>query len=395
MAIDKPAILGGNPEFASLFPIIKPNFDRYTEALIPKIKEILQSNMLSGVNIHVAELEEKLSTMLKVDHVVAVSTCTSGMILALQAAGFYSKEILVPSFSFSATAHMAYWNNCSVKFVDCDLNTFNIDLADIKRRITNQTRAIIAVHMYGNPCEINELVEFCQDKDLMLFFDAAHALGSKYKDTPVASQGDVHAFSCSPTKLFCTIEGGFVATNNEKIAEKVSLGRNYGNFPDYSCESPGMSARMSEIHAAAGLVTIKDIPTFVSNRNRYVNLYQEKLKLIPGIKFQKITEGCVSTYKDFSILIDPEKFGMDRNLLAASLNAENIHTKFYFYPPIHELDAYVAKDKPVLPITTQISYNVLSLPIHNFMKEEDIIRITSCINTIHEHSAKIKKNKKN
>jgi dTDP-4-amino-4,6-dideoxygalactose transaminase len=245
--------------------------------------------------------------------------------------------------------------------------------------------------MYGNPCEIDELIDFCEDKDLMLLFDAAHALGSKYKNTPVASQGDAHSFSCSPTKLFCTIEGGILTTNNEKIAEKVRRGRNYGNFPNYTCDLPGMSARMYEIHAAVGLATIHDIPTFVSNRNQYVGLYRERLNSISGIKFQKITDGCVSTYKDFSILIDPEKFGMNRNLLATALNAENIQTKFYFYPPIHQLEAYNTDDQPVLPITTQISYNVLSLPIHNFMKEDDIKRITNCIETIHEHSETIRK----
>ena len=345
--------------------------------------------MLSGVNIHVVELEEKLANLLNVDHVIALSSCTSGMILALQAAGLRSKEILIPSFSFSATAHMAYWNNSPVKFVDCDPNTFNISFDDLKHRISDQSKAILAVNMYGNPCDLDILTDFCEDKNLSLLFDSAHAIGSKYKNNPIGSQGLANSFSCSPTKLFTTIEGGFVTTNDEKMAEKVRIGRNYGNYPDYTCDSPGLSARMSEIQAAIGIVSLPDIPTFVNNRNRYVKLYNEELKSLPGMNFQKITADSISSYKDYSILIDSTAFGMDRNILAAALNAENIQTKFYFFPPIHQLKAFSTVNQYDLPETTKISNTVLSLPIHNFMKEEDIKRITGCIESIHENAETI------
>ncbi|MFX1506536.1 MAG: DegT/DnrJ/EryC1/StrS family aminotransferase [Promethearchaeota archaeon] len=390
MTADKLALLGGEPEFLKTFPIIRPNYDKYLDEITPLLQEILHSNMVSGVNRKVVELEDKLCQVLEVDHVVAISSCTSGMILALQAAGLRSKEILIPSFSFSATAHMAYWNNASIKAIDCDPDTFNISLTDLRQNYTKKSKAVLAVHLYGNPCEINELEEFCEKKDLLLFFDAAHALGSKYKGQAIGGQGAANSFSASPTKLYSTVEGGFLTTNNEDIAEKVRIGRNYGNFSDYTCINPGLNARMTELQAAIGLVTLRDIPTFVSNRNKYAKIYTETLKSIPGVKFQKITSDSISTYKDYSIMINPETFGVDRNLLAKALLAENIQTKFYFFPPIHQLDAYAQNEIGPLPVTNELAKSVISLPIHNFMKEADIKRITSCIKAVHEDSDVIK-----
>jgi dTDP-4-amino-4,6-dideoxygalactose transaminase len=389
---DKPAIIGNDPEFSEWFPIIKPNLDRYADNILTKIDCVLRSNMVSGVNILVKELEEKLAKFLEVDHVIAVSSCTLGMILALQAADLRSKEILLQSFSFSATAHMAYWNNSKIRFIDSYLDTLTIDLEDLKRQLNPKSKAVIGVHMYGNPCYITELLEFSSDNNIPIFFDAAHALGSKYKNKPIGSQGLVNVFSASPTKLFTTIEGGFVATNDDKVFKRIVLGRNYGNYPDYSCVLPGLNGRMSELHAAAGLVTLADIPKFVDNRNMYASKYKEKLKKIPGIAFQEITKNSLSSYKDFSIFIDPKEFGMDRNLLSEALYKENIATKFYFYPPIHQLEAYKTGMPPDLPNTEKLSNSVLSLPIHNFMEENDIKRIGNCIESIHNYADKILNN---
>jgi len=386
---DKPAILSNEPEFSEWFPIIKPNIDKYADNILTKIDSVLRSNMVSGVNILVKELEEKLAKFLEVDHVIAVSSCTLGMILALQATGLRSKEILLPSFSFSATAHMAYWNNSKIRFIDSYLDTLTIDLEDLKQQLNLESKAVIGVHMYGNPCHITELLEFSSDNNIPIFFDAAHALGSKYKNKPIGSQGLANVFSASPTKLFTTIEGGFVATNDDKVKKKIMLGRNYGNYPDYSCVLPGLNGRMSELHAATGLVTLADIPKFVDNRNNYANKYKDEFKKIPGISFQKITQNCISSYKDFSIFINPKEFGMDRNLLSEALNKENIATKFYFYPPIHQLKAYQTSIPPDLPNTEKLAYSVLSLPIHNFMEENDIKRIINCVKSIHNHADKI------
>lgn len=391
MTLSKPAILGGEPEFHELFPIIKPNLDRYNNEILTKMDNIIKSNMVSGVNILVKKLEEKLTQFLEVDHVIAVNSCTTGMMLALQASNLRSKEILLPSFSFSATAHVAFWNNSPIRFIDSYIDTFTIDLEDLEHQLTPESSAVLGVHMYGNPCyHLEELLDLSADNNILVLFDAAHALGSKYRNKPIASQGLVNVFSASPTKPFTTIEGGFVTTNDEKIAEKVALGRNYGNYPDYRCSSPGLSGRMSELYAAVGLVTLPDVPEYISNRNKYVKIYQKELQSIPGISFQKITPESMSTYKDFSVLIDPNHFGIDRNILSKALNSENIATKFYFYPPIHQLEAYTRIDLPDLPTTTKISDSVLSLPIHNYMEESDIKRITGCIEAIYDHSDKIK-----
>lgn len=350
-------------------PIIKPNVDRYTKKLIPIIRGILDSNMLTNVHNYTEKFENAIRTYLGVRNVIAVSSCTSGLILTLEALGIKHKEIIIPGFTFVATPASVYWTKNNIKYADISIS-FTLNPDSVKKAITSKTGAILGVHMYGNPCFIKELTEIARDNDIPLVFDAAHALGSKYCSSRIGKFGDAEVFSLSPTKLITSVEGGLITTNNDELAEKLRKLRNYGMSKDYTSDSPGLNARMSEIHAAIGLIQVKDNDRIIMNRHRYVREYKLRLSDIEGIYFQQVLPSNNSTHKDFSIVVDKDSFGMTRDELGSILEMKGIGIKKYFYPPMHKLRAYENKVK--LPMTEHISNNIISLPIHNYMNISDI-----------------------
>lgn len=383
----KPAFLGGNPVFDEFIPIIKPILNNYsTDSLILKIKNILECGIVTN-DKNVLEFENDIKKYIGVNNAVCLSSCTSGLILTLNALNLSKKEILIPSYTFLATAHAAHWNDCKIKFVDVDPKTFTISIEDLENKISSDTAAVLPVHIYGNPCNIKEIQNICEEYDSKLVFDSAHGFGASYNGKKIGSFGDAEVFSCSPTKLLITLEGGIVTCNDNELYEKLKLSRNYGNTYDNDCDVPGLNARMTEVNAVIGQELLKDINGFVENRNNYANIYKKNLSNIPGISFQEVTEGAVHAYKDFVIIIDKKEFGMNRDELQNALNEENIMTKKYFYPPVHLINAY--KTDLSLPVSENISKNVLALPIYSIMREELIEDIIFAINRIHEFSNQI------
>jgi len=389
--MEKPAILGGKPVFEKLVPIIKPPLAKYaTDEFSSKIKRILESGMVTD-HIYVRELEKNISSYIGVKNVVAISSCTSGLVLSLQLMGLRKKTVILPSFTFVATANAAYWNNCKIVLADCNPNTFNISPEDVEKKLTKDTAAIMGVHIFGSPCDIKALREIAEDHDVKLLFDSAHAFGASYDGKKVGGFGDVEVFSCSPTKLFITMEGGIVGTEDDKLAGEIRIARNYGNLPDYQCKTPGLNARMTEINAALGIEMLKNIDEMVENRNKYAALYKKFLGKVPGIKFQEPTKGARHAYKDFGIIINPKEFGVNRDILYDALAKENVMTKKYFYPPIHKLEAYSDLANADLPNTEYVSNNVLCLPIHSYMDKTLIENTCAAVERIHKFGKEISK----
>jgi len=362
-------------------PIIRPNVDLFKKELMPLLDDILSSNMLTNVYKYTGKFEEKIRDYVVSNNTIAVSSGTSGLILTLEALGVRKKDIILPSFTFVATPASAYWTNNKIIFSEID-DTYTADPEDVRRKITANTGAIIAVHMYGNPCYIRELEEIAEEKEIPLIFDSAHALGSRYGSEKVGIFGTAEIFSLSPTKLITTVEGGCISTNDDDLAEKLKVLRNYGMKSDYTSESPGLNARLSEIHSAVGLTQVDKIDEFVVNRNKHVECYKKHLSNIPGISFQRIQEDSTSAHKDFSVHIDPNEFGMDRDELGKLLEKEGIGTKRYFFPPMHRLNAY-RNENISLNVTDRISYGILSLPIYNYMENELIDNISGIIKRAH------------
>lgn len=385
---DMPAILGGIPIFKETLHIVRPSLPKSSE-IQENLEDTFQKGLLTNGK-YVAEFEARCAEYLETKEAVAVSSATSALLLtekALELTG----EVIVPSFTFSATVHSLIWNGLTPVFVDCLPHTYNLNPILVENAITDKTSAILAVYIFGNPPDISRLEEISKRYNLKLIFDTAHGFGAKYQGKLAGGFGDAEIFSLTPTKIITSGEGGLITTNDTNLAQRLRLLRNYGNEPDYDCQWIGLNARMLEFSAILGLKSLEKIEEAIDKRNYLAFQYQRHLSSLDGIQFQQIDINNRSTYKDFSILIESEKFGLNRNQLALALKAENIETRKYFYPPVHLQKAYqyLCPDENDFQVTIAISSSILCLPFYTCMEENDldrivsaIFRIYSCANTI-------------
>lgn len=384
----QPAILGGRPAFDEPIAITKPTIPPI-DILQRNYVKILESGMITNAQ-YVRDFEIQIANYLGVRNAVAVNSCTGGLMLVMKIMKLEG-EVIVPSFTFHASAHAIVWNKLKPVFVDCDPETYCIDLKEVERAINKNTCAILGVHIFGNPADVDGLEKLANKHNLKLFFDAAHGFGSQYQGKNLGGFGNAEAFSLSPTKLLTAGEGGIVTTNDDELAKQLRIGRNYGDSGDYDSTFSGFNARMSEFHAMLGIESLKDLEKNVARRNQIANLYKTGLAKVPGISFQKIKEGNRSSFKDFTILIDEERFGMSRDMLYKALGAEKISVKKYFYPPVHEQKAFASypSDIEFLKMTHKVSYNVLSLPLYSHIEESAVQKIIATIKNIYEHRQQI------
>jgi len=355
-----------------------PDFD----SLLPRFREIWESGELTNGRT-VAAFEQAVAQRIPGRHIVAVNSCTSGLMLALRALNVQG-EVLLPSFTFTASAHAVVWNGCTPVWVDCNPDTLNVDIVDLERKITTETRAIVAVYVSGNPPALDSLQRIAEKHDLKLILDAAHALGSTYQGKPAGSFGDAEVFSLSPTKTITTCEGGIVSLRDEAVAQRVRIGRNYANPGNYDCEFIGLNARMSEIHAAIGLGCLQMLDDNVAERRRLVALYESRLQKLRGIRFHQIDAGNECSFKDFSIRVVAAEFGRTRDELRRTLSSNGIETRTYFDPPVHRQTAYRAwrHTSGALTATDQVASEILNLPLYVGLTDEDVDRVVSVIEQV-------------
>ncbi len=380
---DLPALLGNKPVFEERIPIARP--------LVPAFEEFaaeLESVFASGIltkGPRLRRFEETVAERLGVKYAIAVSSCTSGLMLTYQAHGL-TGDVVVPSFTFMATVSALVWAGVRPIFADVGLATANLDPRAAEAAITPETTAIVAAHTFGNPAEIEELISVAERHNLRLIFDAAHAIGSLYKETPCAQFGDAHVFSLTPTKLVVAGEGGIVVTNNSEVAEKIRVGREYGNSGDYDSAFAGINARMPEINATLAQHSLNGLESAVQQRNRIAAFYQERLNDVPGLDFQQVRTGNRSSYNDFSIIVDSDAFGLSRDELADALAAENIDTRKYYDPPVHRQTAYskFAPSEEALPNTELLASRILHLPIWSDMNVEIAAGVCQAVERSHQ-----------
>jgi dTDP-4-amino-4,6-dideoxygalactose transaminase len=329
----------------------------------------------------VARFEAAVAERLGVRHCVAVSSCTCGLMLVFKALGVEG-EVILPSFTFFATAHSALWSRLRPVFADCDPETWTICPEDAERKITSRTAAILGVHLYGNPCEIAKLSGMAARNRLKLVFDAAHAFGSEYQGRPIGQFGDAEVFSLSPTKLLVAGEGGLVTTNDAALAKRIRAGRNYGDAGNYDPELLGLNARMTEFNAALGLAGLRMVDAKVERHNLIAAEYARVLRSLRGVGFQVVRPGNVSTYKDYCVHIDAGECGISRDDLRAALMAEGIETRTYFSPAVHRQELYRAFSAPVrgsLRRTELLAEGILSLPIYYSLPLETVARVALAV----------------
>jgi len=385
---DVPAVLGGVPAFSNKVNIVRPVLPDF-EDMAGQVQDILRSGMVTKGG-HLKAFEQALREHLGVKHVVGVSSCTSGLMLTYRGMGL-TGDVVVPSFTFMATVSALVWSGLRPIYTDVDPGTTNLDPAAAEAAITPQTSAIVAVHNFGNPADIDALQDVARRHGLKLIFDAAHGFGTLYQGKTLGSQFDAHVFSLSPTKLLITGEGGIVATNDDALAERITMGREYGNSGNYDSAFAGLNARMPEFNALMGIHSLKLLEEAAKSRNRSAALFQERLGSLPGVGFQVVRPGNRSSYKDLSVTFDPDLFGLTRDELALALADENIDTRKYYEPPVHRQTAYAHfYDGRPLPNTEWLAANSLSFPMWSNMDPQVIERICEAVHRIYANRAAVR-----
>jgi len=352
--------------------------EEFAEGLAP-----LWDSRLISLGKYCERLEEEAAKYLGVKHAVAVGNCTSGLMLCMKALGMEG-EVILPSYTFTATAHAAVWAGLEPVFVDCEPLTWTIDPAKVEEAIGPQTGGIIAVSIFGVPPRYCELEQLSKKHNLPLLTDSAQAIGSEYWGKKAGGFGDAEVFSLSPTKVVTAGEGGLVTTNDDRVAEYVRQGRDYGkNGSDV--DFIGLSARMSEFHALLGLHNLQALEQALTRRFSLIERYKRRLKELAGIRFQHVPRGCRPSTNYFVIYVDDERCPVSRDELHFRLAEMGIETKRYFWPPVHMLKAYRQYRKKYegkLPVTEKVAASTLAMPLFTEMEDQQVDRVCDGIEGI-------------
>lgn len=374
------AMLGADPAFRDKLHVGRPNIGQ-RERLLSRINDMLDRVWLSNNGPLVQEFEKELATKLGVKHVIAMCNATIALEIVIRALGMKG-EVIVPSFTFVATAHSLQWQEITPVFCDIDPATHTLDPKCVEAMITPRTTGIIGVHLWGRPCDIDSLSDIATRHRLKLVFDAAHAFGCSSKGRMIGNFGDAEVFSFHATKFFNTFEGGAIATNNDDLAAKIRLMKNFG-FAGYdNVVYVGTNGKMTEVCAAMGLTGLESLDTFISVNQRNYSAYREGLAGLTGIKpvIYNESEKCNFQYIVFEV--DEEAAGISRDMLVDVLQAENVMARRYFYPGCHRMEpyrSYFPHSHLLLPNTEALSKKVISLPTGTAVGPAEISTICSII----------------
>lgn len=347
-------------------PFVRPDVPAYAE-VSAAIERAVTSGMLTK-GPELAHLETEAAAALGVQHVVGVSSCTVGVALVLKALAARPEpapEIILPSFNFLAAPGAVVWAGYTPVFVEVDPDTFTIDPAAAAAAVTPRTAAIMACHTFGCPCDMPALEQVAARAGVPLLVDAAHGLGTELHGRQVGTGGLAQVFSLSPTKLVVAGEGGLVATDDADLAEAVRVAREYGNDGHYGCAIPGLNGRLPEISAILARASLAHLPVVAARRRAAAAAYAADLADLPGLSLQRIPPGAASSWKDFVVTIDAERFGASRDAVRRRLADAGVDTRAYYDPACHHMEAFRRYVKPgqSLPITERLAATALALPL--------------------------------
>ena len=354
-------------------PLVRPTLPDWSE-IEPQFAEIWQSGRLS-CGLHTLAFEKSMCEATGAQHAVAMSSCTSGLMLLMRALNI-TGEVILPSFTWASTGHALVWNQITPVFADCTPGTLTLDPQDVRKRLTTKTQAILAANVFGLHPDMDALFDVAQQAGVPLLCDSAQAFGATYKGCKAGNIAHAEVFSLSPTKVVTAVEGGVVTTNDSSLAQTLRQMRDYGKSSDgLDIESFGLSARFSELHAVIGRANLDRYADLAQSRRQLANRYVELLGGVDGISFQTIPEGYRSAYNYFVILLEK------RNELQAHLAAENIESKRYFFPPLHRQKSYACLSLPdtPLPVTEQAGERCLALPFYSHMPLEQVENVADAV----------------
>jgi dTDP-4-amino-4,6-dideoxygalactose transaminase len=384
------SIFGGSPVFNEKLHVGRPNIGN-RENLMERINNLLDRKWLTNNGPFVQEFEQRIADFVGVKHCIAMCNGTVALEIAIRASGLKG-EIIVPSLTFVATAHALQWQEITPVFCDIDPASYNLNPLCIHKMITPRTTGIIGVHLWGRPCDIEKLIEISDSYNLKLLFDSAHAFGCSYKGRMIGSFGNAEVFSFHATKFFNTFEGGAVVTNDDELAKKIRLMKNFG-FEGYdNVIYIGTNGKMSEVSAAMGLTNLENLDEFVAINHRNYKLYQSELKNIPGIKLIKYDKNEHCNYQYIVIEVDENVTHVSRDHLIDILHSENILARRYFYPGCHRMEPYCSyfpHSHFLLPETVRVAECVLSLPTGTSIGEDEITHISQILRLVIENGSKV------
>ena len=331
------------------------------------LKEIWESKMLTNNGNFHQKLEEELAKYLKVPYLSLFTNGTLPLITALQAMRITGEVITTP-FSFVATTHSLWWNGIKPVFVDIEPETCNLDPSKIEAAITPRTTAIMPVHVYGKPCKTKEIQEIANKYGLKVIYDAAHAFGVEINGESILNFGDMATLSFHATKVYNTLEGGALVVHDEQTKKRIDYLKNFGFASETEVVAPGINSKVDEVRAAYGLLNLKQVDHAINSRRKVAIRYRDELQGVKGITFFNDIPGVRHNYSYFPIFINAEEYGMTRDELYFKMKEHNVFGRRYFYPLISTFSTYRGLDSANpdnLPIATQMSNNVICLPMHH------------------------------
>lgn len=348
--------------------------------LIPRIIDILNRKWLTNNGKYLHQFENRLSAILGVKHCIATCNATTALEVAAKAMGLKG-EVIVPSFTFVATANILKWHNIEPVFCDVNIATHNIDESKIVKLITKKTTGILAVNLWGRPCNIEKLEQIAKKCRIKLLFDSSHAFGCSYKNHMIGNYGDAEVFSFHATKFINTFEGGLITTNNDVLAKTIRLMINFG-FSGYDCiDLIGINGKMNEVSAAMGVSSLENMKEIVNVNYRNYVMYRRHLGNVPGVKISRYDEREKNNYQYIVIEIDEDVLGISRDKIIKILWQENVIARKYFYPGCHNMTPYKKQwgGNVNLCQTNILARSVIVLPTGKNVSVKNIDKICNII----------------
>lgn len=350
------------------------------EELIPYLEKIWESKILTNVGPFHQQLEMELCTYFGVKYISLFANGTIALLTALQALRI-SGEVITTPYSFVATSHTLLWNNLKPVFVDIDPKTCNIDPKKIEAAITPNTTAILAVHCYGNPCDVDAIQKIADIYGLKVIYDAAHAFGVRYKNQSLLNFGDLSVLSFHATKVFNTFEGGAIVSPDAKTKKRIDYLKNFGFADEVTVTSPGINGKMSEFNAALGLLQLKHIGEAIARRKAIEAHYRACLADIKGIQLLPLPQNTEGNASYFPIFVTDD-YPLSRDELYFKMRESGIFVRRYFFPLISTMPMYrtmPSAAKEHLPIAHQIANQVICLPIYPALSKDEVESIVELI----------------
>lgn len=375
----------------SIIPQNEQKLITVTSPLLPDLGEfaellsdIWQRKWITNNGHYHKELEKALAEYLGVPYISLFTNGTLPLITALQALRI-TGEVITSPYSFVATTHSIWWNGIKPVFVDVDPVTGNLDPDKIEAAITSRTSAIMPVHVYGTPCDVNRIQTIANQYGLKVIYDAAHAFGVKVSGESILNAGDISTLSFHATKTYNTVEGGALVCHDAAMKQRVDYLKNFGFAGETEVVAPGINSKMDEVRAAYGLLNLRYVDSAIEARRKVVKKYREALSGIPGLRIMDEVPGVTYNYSYFPVFVNEAEYGESRDSLYYRLKVQGILGRRYFYPLISSFSTYRDLESAVptnLPVATRMANEVICLPLHHALTSADVERIINILRTL-------------